>query len=173
MCTGYTRNLSPFSPSLRADIGLPCDAPPEYEWAKKDAAADLRVDQLLPNLNSIPKVMPKEAKETSPTTQPWRLYRRLVSPKMTDANDRSIFFPGQIHSVFTPLTSELQALWGSAFLLGMIRMPSLESMHEEIAVWNSWTKKRYLAQGKKHAYAMYDYLAVSISHLPPRAGSSA
>ena len=162
MCTGYTRNLSPFSGSLKAEIGLPCDTQLENEWDEKDAEADLRVDQLLPNLNSIPKVMPKEAKKMIPTTQPWRLYRRLVSPKMADTHDRSILFPGQIHSVFTPLTSEVQALWGSAFLLGMIRMPSLDSMQEEIAVWNSWTKKRYLAQGKKHAYAMYDYLAVSI-----------
>lgn len=166
MCTGWTHNFSPFSTSLRADIGLPCKATLEDKWTEKDAQADFTVDQLLPNLTSIPKAMPKEAKETSPIGQPWRLYRRLVSPEMADSQDRSIYFPGQFHSVFTPLLCEMQALWGAAFLLDKLPMPSLGAMQEEVAVWNSWTKKRYLAQGKKHAYAIYDYLAVSATDQP-------
>ena len=160
MCTGWTPNFSPFSPSLRADIGLPCKTKLEGKWTEKDAHADSKVDQLLPNLNSIPKAMPTGTVETPSTGEPLRLYRRMVSPEMADAQDRSIYFPGQIHSVFTPLVSEMQALWGSAFLLGKLPMPSLEAMQEEVALWNSWTRKRYLAQGKKHAYAIYDYLAV-------------
>lgn len=163
MCTGWTHNVSPFSPDLRAGIGLPCSADLEGKWAKKDAQADFKVDQLLPNLNSIPKIMPKEVKELTVTGQPWRLYRRLVSPEMADVQDRSIYFPGQVHSAITPLICEMQALWGSAFLLGKLPVPSLDSMQEEVALWNSWTKKRYLTQGKKHAYAIYDHLAVSIS----------
>ena len=162
MCTGWTHNLSPFSPRLRDAIGLPCETTIENKWVEKDAQADLIVDELLPNLNSIPKAMPEEAKETSPPGQPWRLYRRLVSPQMADCQDRSIYFPGQVHSAFTPLLCEIQTLWGAAFLLDKIPVPSLEAMQKEVALWNSWTKKRYLAQGKKHAYAIYDYLAVSI-----------
>lgn len=166
MCTGWTYNFSPFSPDLRADIGLPYRARSDNKWAAKDAQADLIVDELLPNLNSIPKALPKEVKESLPAVQPWRLYRRLVSPELADSQDRSIYFPGQVHSVFTPLLCELQALWGTAFLLGKIPMPSLEVMQEEVAVWNSWTKKRYLAQGAKHAYAIYDYLAVRTPDQP-------
>lgn len=166
MCTGWTHNFSPFSMSARAEIGLPCKADLDEKWAKKDAQADCTVDQLLPNLNSIPKEMPKEAKIESPTGQPWRLYRSLVSPEMAEAEDRSIYFPGQVHSVFTPLLCEIQALWGAAFLFGKLSLPSKEAMQEEIALWNSWTKKRYLAQGRKHAYAIYDYLAAS-NHLAP------
>lgn len=86
---------------------------------------------------------------------------------------RSIdLFTSQIHTVFTPLVSEMQALWGSAFLLGKLPMPSLE-MQEEVALWNSWTRKRYLAQGKKHAYAIYGYLAVRNSPNPHQAKFSA
>ena len=172
MCTGWTHNFSPFSMSARAEIGLPCKADPDSNWAEKDAQADCRVDQLLPNLNSIPKEMPKEAKIESPAGQPWRLYRRLVSPEMVEAGNRSIYFPGQVHSVFTPLLCEIQALWGAAFLLGMLPMPNKEAMQEEIALWNSWTKKRYLAQGKKHAYAIYDYLAVRRNHTPSQKSSN-
>ena len=81
---------------------------------------------------------------------------------MSASGDRSIFFPGQIHSVFTPLVAELQALWGVAFLLGRFDPPDQHTMEEEIALWNAWTEKRYLEQGKKHAYSIYDYLTVSI-----------
>ena len=162
MATGWTHHLSTFSSGQRAELGLPSKIGLEDKWAEKDAQAAVKVDQLLPNLNSIPKPMPKEVKETSPAGEPWRLYRSLVSPEMAAANDRSIFFPGKVHTAFTPLMSETQALWGAAFLLGKIEMPSLEKMQEEVALWNAWTRKRYLAQGRKHSYAIYDYLAVSI-----------
>ncbi|RYC56961.1 hypothetical protein CHU98_g9248 [Xylaria longipes] len=32
-------------------------------------------------------------------------------------------------------------------------------MEREVAEWNVWSRKRYLAQGKKHAYAIYDFLS--------------
>ncbi len=160
-CTGWSHNLSTFESSLKAEIGLPYEAVSGDQWAQLDAQADLKVEGLLPNLTSIPHAIPMEKRPTVSTHQPWRLYRRLVSPAMANAQDRSIYFPGHVHSVFTPLVCELQALWGAAFLLGRLPIPSLEAMQEEVAVWTSWTKKRYLAQGKKHSYAIYDYLTVS------------
>ena len=47
-------------------------------------------------------------------------------------------------------------------MLGRLDLPSQETMEEEVATWNVWTRKRYLAQGQKHAYAIYDYLSVSV-----------
>lgn len=167
LCTGWTDNLSVFDPGLRAEIGLPSDADFGGRWTELDAEADEKVDSLLPTLNYIPREIPKASTDRHGEHRPWRLYRRLVSPAMADAGDHSIFFPGQIHSVFTPLVAEVQALWGAAFLLGKLEVPAFKAMQEEIAVWNSWTKKRYLAQGKKHAYSIYDYLAVgTILKLP-------
>lgn len=163
LCTGWTDNLSTFEHGLRAEIGLPSNADFGAKWSELDAQADAKVDELLPNLISIPHTTPASLKPGSAEHRPWRLYRRLVSPAMANAGDRSIFFPGQIHSVFTPLVAELQALWGVAFLLGKLPVPSLSSMQEEVALWNSWTRKRYLAQGQKHAYSIYDYLAVSFA----------
>lgn len=43
--------------------------------------------------------------ETASQRRPWRLYRQLISPKMAAVGDRSIFFPGQTHSVYTPLVA--------------------------------------------------------------------
>lgn len=85
----------------------------------------------------------------------------MISPYMTANNDRSIFFPGQFHSVFTPLVAEVQALWGIAWMLNMVDTPSRDDMEKEIAVWNAWTAKRYGDMGRKHSYSIYDYLAVS------------
>lgn len=81
---------------------------------------------------------------------------------MAAKNDRSIYFPGLIPSIFTPLVSEMQALWGRAYMLGRLDVPDAETMEEEVATWNVWTRKRYLAQGQKHAYAIYDYLSVRV-----------
>ena len=81
---------------------------------------------------------------------------------MAAEGDRSIYFPGLIHSVYTPLVAELQALWGVAFMLGRLDVPDQAAMEQEVAVWNAWTRKRYLEQGRKHAYAIYDYLAVRL-----------
>lgn len=166
LCTGWTDNLDAFDAGLRAKLGLPSAADFAGPWAELDAEADAEVDRLLPVLKTIPHDTPSEKHGTGSTHRPWRLYRRMVSPGMADAGDRSIFFPGQIHSVFTPLVAELQALWGTAFLLGDLPIPGIKPMLREVSLWNSWTKKRYLAQGRKHAYSIYDYLAVGVAMNP-------
>lgn len=155
--------MSQFSPELRARIGLPSKADHDTRWQILDESADKKVDEALPFLAGTPKSVRSLA---AGQHRPWRLYRRLVSPESAARNDRSIIFPGQIHSVFTPLVAEMQALWSVAFLLGRLPVPSLSLMEEEVAVWNSWTKKRYLEQGHKHAYSIYDYLAVSNISFP-------
>jgi dimethylaniline monooxygenase (N-oxide forming) len=90
----------------------------------------------------------------------------MISPYMAANDDRSIFFPGQIHSVFTPLVAEVQALWGIAWMLDMIDTPSRDDMEKEVAVWNAWTAKRYGDMGRRHSYSIYDYLAVSLFDIP-------
>lgn len=52
----------------------------------------------------------------------------LIVPELAVKGDRSIVFPGHIHSAFTPLAAELQALLGFAFLNGWIEVPGQEEM---------------------------------------------
>ena len=163
LCTGWTDNLNAFDTNLREKLGLPSAADFTKAWVEADARADAEVDRLFPVLTMINHDTPDGEHDTASTHRPWRLYRRMVSPGMADSGDRSILFPGQIHSVFTPLVAELQALWGAAFLLGELSIPSIKAMQTEVSLWNSWTKKRYLAQGRKHAYSIYDYLAVGVA----------
>lgn len=160
LCTGWTDALGPFNDSLRAQYGLPSENDFSVKWQKLDQQADDKVNQTLPLLTNPPDTFVPSASQR----RPWRLYRRLVSPQMAEQGDRSIFFPGQIHSVYTPLVAEMQALWGVAFLLDRLELPSQKEMEEEVALWNAWTRKRYLEQGRKHAYSIYDYLAVCESN---------
>ncbi|KAK7178340.1 putative monooxygenase [Paraphaeosphaeria sporulosa] len=154
LCTGWTANLSAFDEKLRGQLGLPSPADMTEKWKNLDREGAETVNELLPMLTNPPKTA-----ESPSHKRPWRLYRRLISPEQAAANDRSIFFPGQIHSVYTPLVAEVQALWGIAWMLGMIDTPPREDMDREIAVWNAWTAKRYGSMGKRHAYSIYDYLA--------------
>lgn len=177
LCTGFDKSYQPFSPELQHELGLAPDPHPRdsEKWAKLDARAEATVDELLPTLKHSP--VPPSVHEqrrshvrgpykNKPLHGPSRHYRRLVPPGLAAADDRSVYFPGFIHSIYTPLVSEVQALWGCAFQLGLLDPPPLQDMEKEVAEWNVWTRKRYLAQGRKHAYAIFDFLPVSHDTVP-------
>lgn len=115
------------------------------------------MDELLPVLRSSPF---ESLKQKSHHQGPSRHYRRLIVPQLAARGDRATLFPGHIHSAFTPLAAELQALWGFAFLNNLLEVPSENEMEMEAAIFNAWTRKRYIEQGKKHSYFIYDYISV-------------
>jgi dimethylaniline monooxygenase (N-oxide forming) len=164
-CTGFEKPYRSFSEELRLELGLTYDEADAVKWAKLEAQGEEVVDQKLPIL----KEFSPENSETPPAPKdddhlhgPSRHYRRLVPPSKAAQGDRSILFPGMIHSIFTPLIVETQALWGAAYMLGHLDVPSEEAMDKEVAIWNVWTRKRYLQQGRKHSYAIFDFLSVRI-----------
>lgn len=171
MCTGFDKSYHQFSPELQQACGLVPSAQSEDQakWAKLEAKAESTVDELLPALRESPlgvKNRPPGSDHAEKLLHgPSRHYRRLVVPELAAQGDRSVYFPGFIHTIYTPLVSEVQALWGVAFLLGLTDLPSQDKMEKEVAEWNVWTRKRYLAQGEKHAYAIYDFFAVSSEFL--------
>jgi len=165
-CTGFDKSFQVFSDELQQQCGLiPSEDPEEVtKWRKLDGEAEDTIDELLPYLKNSPLTSKNEfqLERTAGGRKllhgPSRHYRRLIVPKLAATGDRSIVFPGFIHTIFTPTVSEVQALWGVAFLLGLYNPPSLSEMELEIAEWNAWSRKRYVCQGKKHAYAIYDFL---------------
>ncbi|KAL9060510.1 MAG: hypothetical protein Q9206_001014 [Seirophora lacunosa] len=157
LCTGFEKSYRTFAKALREDCGLTHTH--SVKWAKLDAQGEQTVNEKLPYLKHHPIQAKARDKEDALLHGPSRHYRRLIVPHMAGRGDRSIYFPGQIHSIFTPLVSEFQALWGCAYMLGRLDLPEQATMEEEVATWNAWTRKRYLAQGEKHAYAIYDYLS--------------
>lgn len=158
-CTGFAKGYKTFSDELQEEMGLSYDVGKSSRWTVLDEKAEKIVDTLLPYLRKPPIASTGARKK--PSSGPNRHYRRLVVPQLAAQGDRSILFPGHIHSAFTPLAAELQALWGVSWMLGWRDLPSQEEMEMEAATFNAWTRKRYLEQGKKHAYFIYDYLPVS------------
>lgn len=67
-------------------------------------------------------------------------------------------------------------LWGVAFLLGLLDPPSKPEMERDVATWNVWTRKRYVVQGPKNAYGIYEftsYINVLLKDLGGHRSSSA
>lgn len=160
-CTGFEKPYRPFSKELRQELGLTYDDTEAAKWAKLHEKAEKKVDDLLPILkNNSPRAKTVEQTSEQVLRGPNRHYRRLIPVKLAARQQRTICFPGLVHVIVTPTVSEFQALWNAAYLLGLLDIPDQESMEEEIATFNVWTKKRYLEMGQKHAYCIFDYLSV-------------
>ena len=170
MCTGWGDHFSMFNTETKMELGLPTvskTSPQAIEgafcWDKFDMEADDAVDKKFPFLAEPPKL-------TNPTTNNvqlqrcWRLYRRSIPFTLAERGDRSLAIMGQIHTVQTPLVSEVQSFWSILYLLGELDLPDRDTMAREIAEWNAWTRKRYLSQGQKFPYSLYDFLPVK----PPK-----
>lgn len=168
-CTGWGDHFGMFDASLKTEMGLPScqqgetDGPRDFSWDQDDIDATKSVNRQLPLLNMPPKLknpLPNEPQ------QKWRLFRRAIPLKFALEKDRSFAILNQLHTVQTPLVAEVQALWTILYLLGEIALPEEAEMRKEIAEWNVWTKKRYLSQGAKFPYSIYDFLPVSFPFLP-------
>ncbi|EEP76518.1 predicted protein [Uncinocarpus reesii 1704] len=159
LCTGFNKGYDTFDKDLQVELGLLYGSDDASKWEELDAKAEEIVNTLLPYLKRDPFASGTHEASKKRAQGPNRHYRRLVVPHLAAQGDRSILFPGHIHSAFTPLAAELQALWGVAFLQGWLDLPGQEEMELEAATFNAWTRKRYLEQGRKHSYFIYDYLS--------------
>ncbi|KAL8847081.1 MAG: hypothetical protein Q9221_007868 [Calogaya cf. arnoldii] len=170
MCTGWGDHFSMFDDETKAELGLPTynnskQLPPSSRlsaadymcWEKYDKAADKSVNDRLPFLAQAPTSMNAHTNDVQPHRR-WRLYRRSIPMQLALKNDRSLAIMGQIHTVQTPLVADIQSFWTILYLLGKLDLPDKETMAREIAEWNAWTRKRYLSQGEKFPYSLYDFL---------------
>ncbi|KAI0438131.1 hypothetical protein F4803DRAFT_565497 [Xylaria telfairii] len=165
MCTGWGDHFGIFDSEHKAKIGLPAygnntvasSEAQDIDWKAYYEEADKTVDEKLPFLADPPKL--KYAKGLDPALQKkWNLYRRVVPVSMAAKGDRSLAILGQIHTIQTPLLAEVQSLWAILYLLGEVALPDVDTMATEVSLWNTWTRKRYLNQGQKHTYSLYDFL---------------
>ncbi|KAF2846075.1 putative dimethylaniline monooxygenase [Plenodomus tracheiphilus IPT5] len=164
MCTGWGDHFAMFDDAFKTEIGLPVrdkasfdKEPSAREWEKVDREADAEVDEKLPFLSKGPVL--KNPQNNVKPQRYWRLYRRAIPLALADKGDRSLAILGQIHTVQTPLVSEMQSFWAILYLIGEIDLPDHDTMVKEIAEWNAWTRKRYLSQGQKFPYSLYDFLS--------------
>jgi dimethylaniline monooxygenase (N-oxide forming) len=123
--TGFDKGYGTFTADLQRELGLQYDSSIPSKWTTLDARAEQKVNELLPILRASPF---DSLKQKEHAQGPNRHYRLLIVPELAVKGDRSIFFPGHIHSAFTPLAAELQALWGFAFMHGWLDLPEQDEM---------------------------------------------
>ncbi|OJD30960.1 flavin-binding monooxygenase-like family protein [Diplodia corticola] len=171
MCTGWGDHFAMFDDATKLQVGLPLFGPAksrppaDAEWDKLDREAGRAVDAKLPFIASPPGLKNAHTNQVQPNRR-WRLYRRVVPLSHAVRGDRSLAILGQIHTVQTPLVAEVQSFWAILYLLGELELPDEDTMAREIAEWNAWTRKRYLSQGQKFPYSLYDFLPASIARSP-------
>jgi dimethylaniline monooxygenase (N-oxide forming) len=166
MCTGWGDHFGMFDAETKVELGLPTfgkhsssEPQSDFEWENYDIEADKSVNEKLPFLASPPQLKNPWVNNVQ-LHHRWRLYRRSIPISLAKKGDRSLAIMGQIHTVQTPLVSEVQSFWSILYLLGELQLPDSDTMAREIAEWNAWTRKRYLSQGQKFPYSLYDFLPV-------------
>lgn len=173
--TGWGDHFSMFDPETKAELGLPTygKALPGGKhtkdvtgiaWEMHDIAADKRVNETLPFLAKGPS-LENWHPSRNPTQRRWRLYKRSIPLDLAVKGDRSLVILGQIHTIQTPIVSEVQSFWSILYLIGDIDLPDEATMIKEIAEWNAWTRKRYSSVGQRYPYCLFDFLPVSQSHV--------
>lgn len=173
-CTGWGDHFGMFDAEMKKELGLPAfDNAPSSEgrskediaWEKHDATATKIVDERLPFLTQGPELKNPKA-NTASAQRRWRLYKRSIPLNLALKDDRSLVILGQIHTIQTPMVSEIQSFWSILYLLGEIDLPDEATMTREIAEWNVWTRKRYISQGQKFPYCIFDFLPVCTVSFP-------
>lgn len=170
MATGWGDHFGMFDSEAKMELGLPAhddfvsteSVNVDIEWEKHEISAEKTINKRLPFLAVPPGLKSGRTSKVQPPRR-WRLYRRSIPLSLAVRGDRSLAILGQIHTVQTPLVSEMQSFWSILYLLGELDLPDEATMTKEIAEWNAWTRKRYLNQGRKFPYSLYDFLPVSLS----------
>jgi dimethylaniline monooxygenase (N-oxide forming) len=100
--------------------------------------ADKKLCSMYPMLEN-----PPPHPHTRVATTPYRLYQGMVS-----AHDDSILFMNHIVTGNKLLAADVQAMWAVAYFDKKISLPSVDDMEKEIALWVTYSRRRYLSSGE-------------------------
>lgn len=150
-CTGWDSTCQILDPAVSHELGI--SAPLESQndelttyWNDLAAKADAEVLNTLPRLGNPPPYNKKKI-----VNAPNRLYRYILPPALAAKDDHSLIFLGQVVNIMTSILSEVSALWGIAWMEGMLQnshtIPSKVEMDYDIARFNAWCARRYLSRG--------------------------
>jgi dimethylaniline monooxygenase (N-oxide forming) len=155
--TGWEYKSDLFDPSVAIDLGI--SAPLEYQdatttsyWDKLQAKAEEDVLEVLPMLKTPPSHYERPLDHT-----PTRLYRYILPSSLAAKQDHSLILLGLVTSIQTSISAEVSALWGVAWMEGLLEkihsMPNKAEMDYEIAKVNAWSARRYLSRGRQRQVA--------------------
>ena len=155
--TGWVPSLQFFSRDQLIEFGLPhlcIDETSDIQkfWAELNAHADQKV------LSSFPQLADPPSHYHKPVTRtPYRLYKQIAPLSDIDAT-RSIVFIGQISVVNYFRAVEAQSLWAAAYMDGNLTLPTAEEREEDVALLTAWCRRRYLNNGEKGNWMIFELL---------------
>ncbi|RPA96518.1 hypothetical protein L873DRAFT_1694494 [Choiromyces venosus 120613-1] len=159
MSTGWDITFPFFTPTDASGLGLPVSIVHQSlldskKWQTLEAAADRTILRMFPRLANPPNF----DRHPMNTTQ-FYVYRGMVSPQEAGEGGNSIVFLGQVGAAQSFQIAETQSIWAAAYLMGKLKMPSVEEMETDIALTNAWRRRRYLSAGERKPTFMHDELA--------------
>ena len=151
--TGFTPSVSFFDQGLLRELGLPYLFEGEQGedakmWSRLEKEADQRVLDRFPELANPPAYYEKPTK-----TAPYRLYNGIAP-----LHDNSIVFIGHVLVSEYFRAAECQAIWATAYLDQRLVLPSIEDRQAEIAFVTSWCRRRYLSNGERGNWMVFDLI---------------
>jgi hypothetical protein len=88
---------------------------------------------------------------------PTRLYRYILPSSLAAQGDHSLVLLGLVTSIQTTISAEVSALWGVAWMEGLLEkihtLPTKAEMDYEIAKVNAWSARRYSSRGRQRQIA--------------------
>ncbi|KAG0132009.1 hypothetical protein HOY82DRAFT_558639 [Tuber indicum] len=159
MSTGWDITFPFFTPADASSLGLPVPIAHQSlvdskKWQTLEAAADCTILSKFPKLATPPNF----DRYPMNTTQ-FYVYRGIVSPQEASGGENSIVFLGQVGAAQSFQIAETQSIWAAAYLMGKLKLPSMEEMEMDIALTNVWRRRRYLSAGERKPIFTHDELA--------------
>ncbi|KKK23200.1 hypothetical protein P175DRAFT_0471367 [Aspergillus ochraceoroseus IBT 24754] len=126
---------------IDSSLGIPSStlsSDDEAFWGKLDGQADKEILNKFPYLRNQPG-------QKIPYTQsvsPFRLYRGIAPPGLTEKSDHSLAYVKMVHSTSNIILAETQALWVYAYLNGKLDI-NREDVYHQTALSSRFGKHRY------------------------------
>lgn len=153
--TGWSPSLDFFDEDLLAELDLPhnptslsAKKPDAETWTQLEGEADRTVLAHFPQLAHPPPHYKKPVERT-----PYRLYNG-----MAPLNSDSIVFVGHVLVGSYFRAAECQAVWATAYLDKQLSLPLRESRQANIALVTAWCRRRYLSNGEKGNWMVFELI---------------
>lgn len=171
-------------PSLALELGLPTPvsslSPADKDYLSfLDSAADKSVCVTFPELSATANI---ERQPEFQMNTPFRLYRHILPPALAAKGDRSLIHLGLKSTTQRSTYSEVSALWGIAWMEGLLTPtsdPASRSkieLDEEVAKVNAWSARSHQSRGSGRQFhageivEVIDLLMTDLGLSPHRKG---
>lgn len=159
--TGCQRQSTLFSAADALTLGLSTPLPEKTETTKYWDEMEAKAEKELRTKPAFQKLEKDHGRNITSHT-PHRSYRNIVPTGLASQQDRSLVFIGSLTSERSAIYSEGAALWGVAWLDGLLDLPtSKEEMDYQSAKINVWSRLRCPSYGSTHQIPLIEMQKVT------------